>query len=265
MLLQHGHLERKVKLKTISILTVILAFLMVLVGGKQGFSAFFSVLINFLLLFLNIMLISSGFPPLWTSLFSGICILAITIYMGTSDEKSSNVAFLATLAVMVVMLLLIVPLDHLVQVKGFANEQSEEIEAFNLLVGVDFEKIAISTTILSTLGAIAEAAIAIASGLNEVIEQDPQITPLKLRESGQNIGFQIMGMTFNTLFFGMFGGDLALFILLNKLHNSFGYYLNSKIFVSECMLVLYSAIAVILVIIVTTWLMSQKVKPQRSA
>ncbi|HJE97956.1 MAG TPA: YibE/F family protein [Ligilactobacillus acidipiscis] len=245
-------------METISILTVILAVLMVLIGGKQGFSAFFSVLLNFGLLFLTIILISSGFPPLWTSLFSGVCILAITIYMGTSDEKAANVAFLATLCVMIVMLLLIIPLDHVVQVKGFANEQSEEIEAFNLMVGVDFEKIAISTTVLSTLGAIAEAAIAIASGLNEVIEQDPHIERGKLYESGQNIGFQIMGMTFNTLFFGMFGGDLALFILLNKLHNSFGYYLNSKIFVSECMLVLYSAISVILVIFFTTWLMGRK-------
>lgn len=251
-------------METISILTVILAVLMSLVGGKQGFSAFFSILLNFCLLFLTIILISSGFPPLWISLFSGVCILAITIYMGTSDESSANVAFLATLCVMIVMLLLIIPFDHLVQVKGFANEQSEEIEAFNLMIGVDFEKIAISTTILSTLGAIAEAAIAIASGLNEVIEQDPQIDQASLYQSGQNIGFQIMGMTFNTLFFGMFGGDLALFILLNKLHNSFGYYLNSKIFVSECMLVLYSAISVIMVILVTTWLMGKKLATKQN-
>ena len=67
-----------------------------------------------------------------------------------------------------------------------------------------------------------------------------------------------MGMTFNTLFFGMFGGDLALFILLYKLNANFGYYLNSKIFVGECM-----AVSVILVIWITTYLMGRKINQKR--
>ena len=69
-----------------------------------------------------------------------------------------------------------------------------------------------------------------------------------------------MGMTFNTLFFGMFGGDLALFILLYKLDATFGYYLNSKIFVAESMEVLFSSISIILVIWITTYMMGKKVK-----
>ena len=148
-------------------------------------------------------------------------------------------------------------------IKGFSNEQSEEIEAFNLLVGANFETILISTTVLSTLGAIAEAAVAISSGLEELSEQNPGITIAEIFKSGRTIGFQIMGMTFNTLFFGMFGGDLALFILLYKLNANFGYYLNSKIFVGECMAVLYSAVAVILVIWITTYLMGRKINQKR--
>ena len=69
-----------------------------------------------------------------------------------------------SLAIVVVVM---VPFIKLVGIQGFSPEQSEEIEAFNLLIGVNFESIAISTMILSTLGAIAEAAIAIASGLDE--------------------------------------------------------------------------------------------------
>ncbi|MGX5376674.1 YibE/F family protein [Ligilactobacillus sp. LYQ135] len=241
-------------------LGIVLGVLMVIVGGKQGISAFCSIILNFGILFLTVILIASGFPPLAVSLFAGICILAITIYMGNHDEHSTNTAFVATLIVLAVMLLLIIPLDHFAQIKGFSMEQSEEIEAFNLLIGVSFEQLAISTAILSTLGAISEAAIAVASGLEEIIEQNPGITKKELYKSGGNIGSQIMGMTFNTLFFGMFGSDLALFILLAKLHESFGYYLNSKIFVSECMLVLYSAIAVIGVIVITTYLTARKLK-----
>ena len=246
-------------MSTISLLTLILMVLMILVGGKSGFTSFLSVVFNFLILFAAVILITGGISAIGVTFFAGVCILAITIFMGNKNETSTNTAFVATLIVMVIMLILIVPLDYFAQIKGFSNEQSEEIEAFNLLVGANFETILISTTVLSTLGAIAEAAVAISSGLEELSEQNPGITIAEIFKSGRTIGFQIMGMTFNTLF----GGDLALFILLYKLNANFGYYLNSKIFVGECMAVLYSAVAVILVIWITTYLMGRKINQKR--
>ena len=143
-------------MSAISILTLILAGLMLLVGGKAGLTAFFSAVFNFVILFITVILITGGLPPVWVAFFAGVCILAITIYMGNKDEKTANIAFKATLIVLIVMLILIIPLDHFAQIKGFANEQSEEIEAFDLLVGVNFEQLIIATTVLSTLGAIAE-------------------------------------------------------------------------------------------------------------
>ena len=226
-----------------------------IVGGKRGLASFSSVALNFILLFLTVIFISIGVPALWTTIFAGIAILAVTIYMGNSDEKTTNIAFGATLISLAIVVVVMVPFIKLVGIQGFSPEQSEEIEAFNLLIGANFESIVISTMILSTLGAIAEAAIAIASGLDEIIEQQPDITLPALYTSGQ-----IMGMTFNTLFFGMFGGDLALFILLYKLNATFGYYLNSKIFVAESMEVLFSSISIILVIWITTYMMGKKVR-----
>ncbi|KRM96207.1 integral membrane protein [Liquorilactobacillus aquaticus DSM 21051] len=249
---------------TMTFLTFILAFLMFVAGGRNGIYSFFSLVINFFLLFITIILIAGGVPAIGVSFFSGVCILAITIYMGNSEGSEADIAFIATILVMVIMLLLIIPFEHLAQVQGFSNEDSEEIEAFNLAIGVNFESIMISAAVLSTLGAIAEAAIAIASGLQEIIEQKPEIELSDLRRSGRNIGKQIMGMTFNTLFFGMFGGNLALFILLYKLQATFGYYLNSKIFVGETMLVLYASIAVIMIIWITSELMVHKLAKQRN-
>ncbi|WP_311408225.1 YibE/F family protein [Liquorilactobacillus uvarum] len=248
---------------TMTSLTLILALLMFVTSGRNGVYSFISLVINFALLFITVVLIAGGVPAIGVSFFSGICILAITIYMGNSGESETDIAFLATILVMIVMLLLIVPIEHAAQIQGFSNEDSEEIEAFNLAIGVNFEAIMISATVLSTLGAIAEAAIAVSSGLQEIIEQKPEIELSDLRKSGRNIGQQIMGMTFNTLFFGMFGGNLALFILLYKLQASFGYYLNSKIFVGETMLVLYASIAVIMIIWVTSELMVHKLARQR--
>lgn len=247
-------------MSSILLLTIILAVLMTLVGGKKGLISFFSVLLNFVILFVAVILISVGITPIGVTIFAGLALVATTIYMGNDEEKTTNVAFIATVISMGILLLMIIPFDKFAAIQGFSPEQSEEIEAFNLLVGIKFESITISITILSTLGAIAEAAIAVASGLDELMEQNPNMTLAQLYESGRNIGFQIMGMTFNTLFFGMFGGDLALFILIAKMHANFGYYLNSKIFVSESIEVLFSSIAIIFVIVMTTYLMGRRIK-----
>ena len=248
---------------TLKTLLLILAILVILVGGKNGFKAIISFGLNFCLLFLSVILIAGGFSPIMISVLSGGCILAITIYLSDCQETVANTAFFATVIVLALMVIMIIPFDHLVQIEGFSSEDSEEVEAFNLAIGINFESLLIATTILSTLGAIAEAAIAITSGMQEIIEQTPAISSQNLRKSGRTIGFQIMGMTFNTLFFGMFGGNLALFILLDKLRSTFGYYLNSKIFVGETFMVLYSAIAVIGVIGVAIELMVRKVENQQ--
>jgi uncharacterized membrane protein len=248
------------KLTTLRVLLLLLIVLVLIVGGKNGFKAVISFGLNFCLLFLSVILIAGGFSAIIVALFSGCCILAITIYLSDCPEKVANTAFLATIIVLGLMIFLLIPLNSLTQIEGFSSEDSEEIEAFNLAIGVNFESLLTATMLLSTLGAIAEAAIAITSGMEEILLQTPEISKNELQKSGRTIGFQIMGMTFNTLFFGMFGGNLALFILLDKLQSSFSYYLNSKIFVGETFSVLYSAIAVIAVIGTAIELMVKKSK-----
>lgn len=247
----------------ISILSIILLVLMTLVGGKSGLLAFISLVVNFIILFITVILISAGFPAIWVAFFAGLCLLAVIIYMGNSDELTTNIAFQATLIVSLIMLGLIIPVNYFAHVQGFSPEQSPEIEAFNILVGVNFKAVVIATTFLSTLGAIAEASVAIVNGMQEVAQVHPELSYQELLASGRQIALQIIGMTFNTLFFGMFGGDLALFVLLYKLNAQVGYYLNSKIFVGECLRIIYAAIAVILVIWLAIHLTARRLKPQK--
>lgn len=54
-------------MSAISILTLILAGLMLLVGGKAGLTAFFSAVFNFVILFTTVILITGGLPPVWVA------------------------------------------------------------------------------------------------------------------------------------------------------------------------------------------------------
>ncbi|WP_412989757.1 YibE/F family protein [Pediococcus siamensis] len=251
-------------MNTILALILILLAAMLLVGGWQGLKAFLSLVINFILIFLTVVLIGLNFPILGVTLLNAVIILAVTIYLGDDDPLTTETAFYGSVLVMALVVLLIIPVEHWAVVQGFGNENTEDLEGLSLLVGIKFVDVAIATTILSSLGAIAEAAIAISAGLGEILAQNPEIPAKRLFADGIAVGKQIIGTTFNTLFFGFFGGFLGLFIWFVRLNYSWGEFLNNKIFVSELVMILISFIGVILTIPVTTWVMQLKVRYQRT-
>lgn len=251
-------------MSTIPVLIILLFLAMLLVGGLQGLKAFLSLAINFALIFLTVVLIGLDFPILGVTLLNAVIILAVTIYLGDDDPLTTETAFYGSVIVMVLVVLLIIPTEHWAMVQGFGNENTEDLEGLSLLVGIKFLDVSIATTILSSLGAIAEAAIAISAGLGEILAQNPQISANRLFADGLTVGKQIIGTTFNTLFFGFFGGFLGLFIWFERLNYTWEEFINNKIFVSELLMILISFVGVILTIPVTTWVMRLKVR-QRQA
>lgn len=243
---------------TINALGLVLMILMILVGGRQGWSAFLSLLLNFGFLYFAMVLIAFHVPPLFVTIVTGVIILAITIFMGEDDLRTTVTAFYAALAVMALLIVFIILIEHWAQVQGFGTEDSDDLEGMSILIGISYLKVAVTVTVLSTLGAIAEAAMAISSGLTEVLDDHPAITNSRLIKSGLTIGRQIIGTTFNTLFFGVFGGFLALFIWFAGLHYSFGMIMNNKIFVAEMLEILLSFIGVLLTVPMTAWIMTKR-------
>lgn len=240
---------------TITALGLLLLICMVAVGGTQGLQAWISLIFNFCALFFAMVLMAFHLPPVLVTLVTGVIVLAMTIFLGGNDSNSTMVAFYASVAVLILLVVLIIPVEHWAQIQGFGQEDSEDLEGMSTILGISYLNVAISTAILSTLGAIAEAAIAIAAGLAEILEQHPKITLKNLQGAGFKVGSQIIGTTFNTLFFGFFGGFLALFIWFAGVHYSLGEILNDKILVGEVLMVLFSMMAVIATIPLTTWAM----------
>ncbi|WP_407892154.1 YibE/F family protein [Lacticaseibacillus sp. N501-2] len=234
-------------------LVIALLVLMVLVGGRQGISNFLALAINTVLMILAVVLMAGGFSPVAVAFVIGLLVLATTIFMSTSRLQVAGPAFVASLLVMAGVLLVVVLGVWLSQTSGFGQEDSEELEGFSVYIGVSFQQLMIATGLLGTLGAIAEAACAVAAG---VIELGDAATVPGLRE----IETTIIGTAMNTLFFGFFGGFSALFIWFAQLKYPLWQILNNQIFVGELLQVLFSVIAVILTVPTTMWVVRQRQK-----
>lgn len=249
-------------MSTMTALFIILALLLIIIGGKMGLQAIVSLLFNFFWLFLTITLIAWGFSPVIVVAITGIIILAMTIFLSDDNDQVTRVAFATAVVIMFILILLIIPVEHYANVQGFANEDSDALEGLSLNIGVSFLKVTIVATILSTLGAIAEAAMAVAAGMQELLEDKPDIHSDKLFGHGMHIGQQIISTAINTLFFGFMGSFLGLSIWFIRLNYSFATMINAKIFVSEFLLIIFSMIAVILAVPCTALFMKLDLQRQ---
>ncbi|WP_010304672.1 YibE/F family protein [Kurthia senegalensis] len=242
-------------MNAIVVLALILFVLMFAIGGKKGIRSFIALFLNFivvivLLFFMNV----PSLNPIVVTLIACIVISWINLFFINKINKKTQTAFVASIISTLVLVGVITFISQFALIQGFGEEETEELGAYSLYVGVDFMKIAISVIIMSTIGAITDAAIAISSPMQEMYSHQPTIDRKALFRFGMSIGRDIIGTSMNTLFFAFIGSYLALLIWFKDLHYSFGDIVNSKIFSGEVITICCSGLGVVLVIPITSWI-----------
>ncbi|WP_071392922.1 YibE/F family protein [Bacillus tuaregi] len=237
------------------VLAAILFILMTLIGGKKGAKSFLAIFFNFAVLLLIILLMTDpNLDPVILTMVACILISCITLFFINEFNSKTTIAFLSTLITIVILLFFIVIVNNIAMIQGFGEEEIEELSSYSLKMGIDFVKIGASVIIMSTIGAIVDVAISIASPMREIYLHNPAISRKNLYKAGISIGKDILGTSANTLFFAFFGSYLGLLIWFKDLSYSLGEIVNSKIFNAEMITILWAGIGVALNIPITAWI-----------
>lgn len=237
------------------VLAAILFILMAVIGRGKGVRSFLAIFFNFSVIFIAIIFMNDPKAnPIMITLIVCIFISVINLFYINEVNKKTKTAFISTVISTIVLLLFIFNIADRARIQGFGEEEIQELGAFSLHIGVDFVKIAVSVIIMSTIGAITDAAMAISSPMREIHYHNKDISRHDLFKSGLSIGKDILGTSTNTLFFAFFGSYLALLIWFKDLSYSAGEIINSKIFNAEMITILCAGIGVTLVIPITSWI-----------
>jgi uncharacterized membrane protein len=236
-------------------LAAILFILMVLIGGKKGAKSFIALFLNFAVLLLTILIMTDpNANPIILTLIACTIISCINLFFINEVNNKTITAFVSTIITLAILLFFIVIVTEKSMIQGFGEEETEELSMFSLYLGVDFVKIGAAMIIMSTIGAIIDVAISIASPMRELYNHNQQVSRKELFSFGISIGRDILGTNTNTLFFAFFGGYLAMLIWFKDLSYSLGDIVNSKIFSSEMINILCAGIGVALSIPITSWI-----------
>ncbi|SHT54199.1 YibE/F family protein [Mycobacteroides abscessus subsp. abscessus] len=236
-------------------LAVILFILMVVIGGKKGAKSFIALFLNFAVLLLTILIMTDpNANPIILTLIACTIISCINLFFINEINNKTITAFVSTIITLAILLFFIMVVTEKSMIQGFGEEETEELSMFSLYLGVDFVKIGAAMIIMSTIGAIIDVAISIASPMRELYNHNQQVSRKELFSFGISIGRDILGTNTNTLFFAFFGGYLAMLIWFKDLSYSLGDIVNSKIFSSEMINILCAGIGVALIIPITSWI-----------
>ncbi|WP_201712759.1 YibE/F family protein [Rossellomorea arthrocnemi] len=234
-------------------LAIILFVLMVGVGGKKGARSFVALFLNTGVVLLTIIMMNDpNLNPIILTLVACILISCISLFYISEINIKTVTAFLSTIITTGALIFFILELTDAAMIQGFSEEETEEIGAFSLYVGVDFVKIGASMIIMSTIGAIIDVSISISSPMREIAYHNPAISRKDLFTSGLRLGRDILGTSTNTLFFAFFGGYMGLLIWFKDLSYSIGEIVNSKVFTSEMIFIGSAGLGVALAIPVTS-------------
>jgi uncharacterized membrane protein len=227
---------------------------MKIIGGSRGVRSFIALVLNFVTLYIAIILIAHGLNPMAVTLLACVVISSITIFYINKVNEKTKAAFASTFITLVILIAFIYKIGAAARIQGFGEEEYDEISVFSLYVGLDFTKIVICTIIMGLIGAITDVAVSISSSMHEIYVHNPDLTRRKLFESGMNVGKDILGTTTNTLYFAFIGGFMALLLWFKDLSYSLGDIINSKVFGAEMIQIICSGLGATIIIPITAFL-----------
>lgn len=237
------------------LLSIILFILMASIGGKKGVRSFIALFLNFVIVISTVLVMNDpDANPIILTLVACSLISAISLFYINKVNSKTVLAFLATIVTTLLLLSFIFLLTNKAMIHGFGEEESDSLTIYSVYIGLDFLKIAVSVIIMSTIGAIVDAAISITSPMREIFDQHPNISRKELFRSGMTIGRDILNTSSNTLFFAFFGGYIGLLIWFKDLEYSFGEVLNAKVFANELITIFIAGMGVAIVIPIAAWI-----------
>lgn len=187
---------------------------LVVIGGKQGLKGALGLAFTFLaIIFLYLPLVYLGWPPLWTSVLICAVTTAVTMYFIGGPTRKTVVASAGTVAGVVIAGLVAAILGAATGISGWNVSDIETLITLWNTNGINVGELLFAGLLISSLGAVMDVAMSVASSMGEVLAQNPAMSRGALFASGMRIGRDMMGTDSNTLILAFAGGSVSMLVL----------------------------------------------------
>ena len=185
---------------------IILAAAIICIGRGKGVKAILGLGYSmFIIIYLVIPAVFSGYSPIWMSILCAVLSTAVTLLLLNGQSKKTYAAIIATTIGVLFALLLFMLMSWMLHLNGFSSSEAESLILIHESTGLKIKDLLFAGVLISSLGAIMDVGMSIVSSLYEVQHHNPAITAKQLFRSGIEIGKDMIGTMTNTLILAFTG------------------------------------------------------------
>ena len=190
------------------------ALLLVAIGGKKGLKALLGLAFTLVCIWsLLIPLVLRGFPPIPATVLIVILTTAVSLLLLTGLSRKTLCATLGCVGGVAAAGLLAALVGVLTPINGFNMSEAEELILRAGDGGLTISGLLVCGILISSLGAVMDVAMSIASASHELHTLNPELSAGQLFRSGMNIGRDAMGTMANTLILAFAGSSMNMLLL----------------------------------------------------
>lgn len=188
--------------------------LILLLGGRQGAKALFSLLVTGVLVWYVLLpLILRGYSPMPVAVVVSALSIMVTMFVVGGINRKTLAAIAGTVAGVLVAGLLAFSMGTLSKLTGLSHEESQMLLYIPQGIAFNYQGLLFAGIMIGALGAVMDVGMSIASSMFEMKRVNPALSAMRLFRSGMNVGRDIMGTMSNTLILAYAGGAMSLLLL----------------------------------------------------
>lgn len=208
---------------------IIIFFIVVLwlIGGKKGLNSAIGLVFTFVcIIFLFLPMIYKGFSPILSSVIVVILTTVVVMYLIDGISVKSLCAMAGTVAGVVISAVFAFVFGNLTHISGNNVSDVEDLMYIGQMTDINVGELMFAGILISTLGAVMDVAISVASTVNEIHEKNPDLNRRELFKSGINVGRDMMGTMSNTLILAFTGSSINTLVYIYSYNYSYYQVLN---------------------------------------
>lgn len=240
------------------VLVAIFILALCLIGGRHGFKSVIGLVFTITsVIFIFIPLIYHGFSPIAAALLMSMFITCVTLLLTTGLEIKTFSAILGTIIGVIFSALILLIFQHLTSLSGYNMPEYDSLMALSSHTGLRVDELLFAAIIISSLGAVMDIAISVASSVQEIYMTNKDFNSKQLFKSGFNVGRDMMGTMANTLILAFTGTSLNMLILIYAYNMNYYQIFNSNTIAIEVIQSISGSFAVILTVPLVSFISSK--------
>lgn len=239
----------------IYIIVIIFFVIMILIGRGKGFRSMIGLLFTFYsIIFFMIPFIYRGYSPIVLSIIVSIISTIVTLFLLNGWSRKTIVATLATCVGVIISGVIFYLISNLLNISGFNLDEAESLILIAQNTGLKISDILFSGILISSLGAVMDVAMSIASSIYEINELNSELDMKTIFNSGINIGRDMIGTMSNTLILAFAGTSLSTMLALYSYNTQFNQLMSSDFIAIEFAQSISGSIGIILAVPITSFI-----------